>query len=367
MSLNSLRLALTDIIIITRRSFVCFGEHECSQRSAALVYYALFSMFPLLLLSVSLLGLLLDAGVPIAMDAQGVVFEAVEQTLPQATDMVKSILLATRKASGSTSLMSLLVLAWSASNMFGHARLALDVIWDTDAPLGIGGALLLRAKAMGMVIGTGFLLIIFTIINTSVDLVAQYAARLPWSDTLWPLALPLILACPTVLLFALLYRFLPRAPLDWGDVWPGAIVGGVGWELLKKGFVLYTATMGNWGAIYGSIASVIALSMWLYLSAQVILFGAEFAAAYSRLLRERNAVPFGQAHDAPLILAEEEVLVEAIETGPQTSLARGTAVGLVGAGAAGVLMLLGVAAAGWRLLTRRSAADEDESLPLTRS
>ncbi len=359
MSLYSLRLALIDIITITRRSFVNFGEHECTQRSAALAYYALFSIFPLLLLSVSLLGLLLDAGVPIAMDAQGVVFEAVEQTLPEATDMVESILLTTRKASGSTSLVSLIVLVLSASNLFGHIRLALNVIWDTDAPQGIGGALLLRVKAMGMVIATGFLLVIFTIINTSIDLVAQYAARLPWSDTLWPLALPLILTSTTVLLFALLYRFLPRAPLDWGDVWPGAIVGGVGWEVLKKGFVWYTATRANWGAIYGSIASVIALSLWLYLSAQVMLFGAEFAAAYSRLLRARNAVP--------LTLAEEEVLIEPIETREQASLARGTAVGLVGAGAAVVLMLLGVVAAGWRLLTRRSAADEAKSLPTTQS
>lgn len=288
MTLHSLRLALNDIIAISRRAFVNFGKHECAQRSAALVYYALFSMFPLLLISVSFLGFLLEAGVPVAMDAQTVVLKGVEQTLPQAKGMVENILLTTRRARGSTSLVGLVGLAWAASNLFGQARLALNLIWGVDSDRGIGGALRRRLNALGMVVGTGLLLLALTIVNTSLDLIAHYATQLPWSDTLWPLALPLIMAGGTVLLFALLYRFLPRAPLDWSDVWPGAIVGGIGWQVLKKIFVWYAATMANWGAIYGSIASVIALSLWLYLSAQVVLYGAEFSAAYSRLVRAKE-------------------------------------------------------------------------------
>jgi len=352
---NSLRLAMADIITITRRAFVNFGEHQCAQRSAALVYYALFSMFPLLLLSVSFLGFLLEAGVPIAIDAQTVVLQAVEQTLPQAKDMVESILMTTRKARGGTSLMGLIGLAWSASNMFGHARLALNAIWGVSADEGIGGALRRRLNSLGMVIGTGLLLMALTIVNTSLDLVAAYATRLPWSDTLWPLALPVLMASGTVLLFAMLYRFLPRAPLDWSDVWPGAIVGGIGWEVIKKGFVWYAGTMADWGAIYGSIASVIALSLWLYLSAQVLLYGAEFSAAYSRLIREREMPVEPEEPPAP-----DEALPD--ETKKRTSLARGTAVGLVGAGAAGGLLIVGLVASGWRLLTRRPAATKDKDM-----
>jgi membrane protein len=366
MTLNSLRLALGDIITITRRAFVNFGEHECGQRSAALVYYALFSMFPLLLLSISLLGFLLEAGVPVALDAQTVVFQAVEQTLPQARSMVESILLTTRRARGSTSLVGLVVLAWSASNLFGQARLALNVIWESESDSGLGGALRRRVNAMGMVVGTGLLLVVFTIVNTSLDLIAQFATRLPWSDTLWPLALPVILASTTVILFALLYRFLPRAPLAWADVWPGAIVGGVGWEVVKKGFVWYTRTMADWGAIYGSIASVIALSLWLYLSAQVILFGAEFAAAYSRLVRTRGAVARVPVKGEPSPEPPAPVEVVPDEVEERVSLARGTVVGLVGAGVAGGLALVGVVAAVWGLLTRRAADDGDEAASVTR-
>jgi membrane protein len=280
---------LADLLTITRRAFVGFGNHECTQRSAALAYYAMFSMFPLLLLLVSLLGFLLEAGVPLAMDAQTAVLQGLEQTLPQATDLVEGIIKTTRSARGGTGLVGLIVLAWSASNMFTHTRLALNAIWDTGLPQGLGDVLRLRLTALGMVAGTGLLLFVFTIANTSLDVIARFATRLPWSDTLWPLALPVILSSMTVLLFGLLYRFTPRTPLSWAQVWPGAIVGGVGWEVFKKVFVWYATSAANWQALYGPIAGVIALLLWLYLSAQVFLFGAEFAAAYSALMDEKRA------------------------------------------------------------------------------
>ena len=289
MTWHSLRLALADVVTITRRAFVSFGNHECAQRSAALAYYVAFSLFPLLLLIISLFGFLLDAGVPIAVDAQGAVLQVVEQALPQAKDLVEDIIIATRRTRGGTGLIGLIVLAWSASNMFIHARLALNAIWNAGLPQGLGGVLRLRLKALGMVIATGLLLIASTITNTIFDLFARYATRLPWSDTLWPLVLPLIMASVTVFLFTLLYRFLPRAPLAWSDVWPGAIVGGIGWEALKRVFFWYASSAANWEATYGPIVGVIGLLLWLYYSAQVFLFGAEFSAAYSRLRGEKRA------------------------------------------------------------------------------
>jgi membrane protein len=248
----------------------------------------------LLLLSISFLGFMLEAGVPIALDAQTIVLQAVEQALPQAEGLVKDILMQTRNIRGETGLVGLLVLAWSASNIFTHLRLSLNAIWETGLPQGLGGVLRLRLNALGMVIGTGILLIVFTLINTGLDLIARYATRLPWSNTLWPLALPLIMAGVTALLFALLYRFLPRTPLSWADVWPGAIVGSVGWDVLKRGFVWYATSVADWGTVYGPITGVIVLALWLYLSAQVLLFGAEFAAAYSRLINEKRVLPAEQ-------------------------------------------------------------------------
>jgi membrane protein len=361
MTLHSLRLALADIVTITRRAFANFGDHECTARSAALAYYALFSMFPLCLLIISLLGFLLASGVPIAVDAQEAVLQAVEQTLPGAKDMVQDIIRTTRRARGGTGLVGLIVLAWSASHVFTHARLALNAIWDTGLPQGLEGLLRLRLNALGMVIGIGLLLIVSTLANTSLDLVARYATRLPWSDTLWPLALSVMLSSVTVLLFALLYRFLPRAPLSWSDVWPGAIVGGVGWEVLKKVFVWYATSMADWGAIYGPIAGVIALALWLYLSAQVLLFGAEFAAAYSQLMDEkRAAVPVLTATETGVEPAEPPMPAGVFPGEGARGIARGTAAGLLGAGVAGGLVIVGLLSTGRRLLSRRTSAETGE-------
>lgn len=375
MTFHSLRLAFTDLGTITRRAFVGFGNHECAQRSAALAYYAMFSMFPLLLLSISFIGFLLEAGVPVAVDAQTAVLQGVEQTLPQAMNLVEGIITTTRRARGGTGLVGLIVLAWSASNIFTHARLALNAIWETGLPQGIGGVLRLRLNALGMVIGTGLLLIVSTVATTSLEVAAKYASRLPFSDTLWPLALPVILAGMTVLVFGFLYRFVPRAPLRWADVWPGAIVGGTSWEVLKKAFVWYATSAADWGAIYGPVAGVIALLLWLYLSAQVFLYGAEFAAAYSQLLREKHLPVPSPVETAPIIEQVQPSPGESFDQ-PETvyrtatvpplpgplplaekpkrlKLPLGSLAKLIGIGGVGALTFLGLLASAWRFLTRR--------------
>lgn len=371
MRLDSLRLAFADIVTLTQRAFVEFGKDEMAQRSAALAYYALFSLFPLLLLTISLLGFMLEAGVPLAMDAQTIVRQAIEQTLPQAKELVEQILVSTRRTRGGTGLVGLIVLAWSASNIFTHTRLALNAVWDTGQPQGLGGVLQLRLKAFGMAISTGLLLFMATLSDTIIQLIERYVTRLPWSDTLWLLGRPMLLASVTVILFGLLYRFLPRASLSWADVWPGAIVAGVGWEVLKRGFIWYTTSVANWAAIYGPITGVIGLLLWLYLSAQVLLFGAEFAAVYSRLLAEKQAAAFIQSAaptptepiEQPFDTVEAVLPPAEVSPGqevPRPDLARSTAVGLVGAGVAGGLAIVGLLATGRRLLTRRTAAETGE-------
>ena len=219
-----------------------------------------------------------------------------------------------------------------------------------------------------MVVGTGLLLFLFTLANTSLDLVALYATRLPWSDAWWPAVLPLSLFATTMLLFAALYRFVPRASLRWSQVWPGAIVGGIGWEAIKKGFVWYAASVANWGAMYGPIAGVIALLFWLYLSFQVLLLGAEFAAAYSQWLDERRAAAQVVAAVAAAVITRATSVQVPVTPGEPSDaphvqrergeLARGTAVGMVGAGAAGALVILGLLATGRRLLTQGRSDEE---------
>jgi len=257
------------------------------------------------------------------------------------------------------------VLAWSASNIFTQARLAFNAVWDTGLPHGLGGVLQLRLKALGMTVSTGLLLFIATLSDTILQFIARYVTRLPWSGTLWPLGRPLLVATTTVLIFTLLYRFLPRNPPRWADVWPGAIMAGVGWEVLKRGFVWYTTSVADWTAVYGPVTGVIGLLLWLYLSAQVLLFGAEFSAVYSRVTTEEPQpapIPVEPVEPPPGELEAVSVSVEVSrgEEAQRPGLARGTAAGLVGAGVAGGLAIVGLLAAGRRLLSRRTSSEADE-------
>jgi uncharacterized BrkB/YihY/UPF0761 family membrane protein len=259
----------------------------------------------------------------------------------------------------------LIILAWSASNIFTHLRLALNVVWNTGLPQGLSGALRLRLIALALAAATGLLLILFTLSDAILEIIARVVTRLPWSGTLWPLGRPVLIVALTVVLFALLYRFLPRAPLSLADVWPGAIVAAVGWELLKRGFVMYATSVADWTQLYGPIAGVIGLLLWLYLSAQVLLFGAEFSAAYSQLLADKGPAPTIPSQVVAVVARDQPLLREPDsrpvpnETSPgakvRAGLARGTAVGLVGAGIAGGLVIGGILATGRRLLTRRPA------------
>jgi membrane protein len=373
MTLKSLQLAIADIVSVTRRAFIEFGQDQMAQRSAALAYYAVFSIFPLLLLAISLIGFMLEFGVPVAMDAQTIVLDGVDQALPEAKELVQQIILTTRRTRGGIGLVGLIVLAWSASNVFTQIRLALNEVWDVGLPQGLGGLLRLRLRALGMAFSTGFLLFIATLSDTILELIARYVTRLPLSDLLWLLGRPVLLAGMTTVLFAVIYRFLPRATLSWADVWPGAIVAAVGWEMLKRGFVLYTTTVADWSAVYGSIGSVIGLLLWLYLAAQLLLFGAEFSAAYSRLLLE-NQFAVTEPNETVQVATEggyEEVATgkkaePSVESGfdqddkvVHVGLARGTAVGLIGAGAAAGVAIVGLLATGWRIVSRRSDTDDD--------
>jgi len=374
MTLESLRLALSDIVTISRRAFTQFGNHECAQRSAALAYYALFSLFPLLLLAISTIGFMLEAGVPVAVDAQSLVLQAAEQALPQATDLVEQIIVTTRQTRGGTGIIGLIVLVWSASHFFTHLRLSLNVIWDAGSPHGFIGVVRLRVIALAMALSTGLLLFLITISDAVLAIIARYVTLLPWSDTMWLLGKPLLITGLTAILFALIYRVLPRAPVRLVDVWPGAIVAAVGWELLKWGFVWYATSFADWTRLYGPITGVIGLLLWLYLSAQLLLFGAEFSAAYGQLLTQQYAKyvparppqilsnPVEPQPHTPVAPEQAEQEPPAPHThGP--SVARGTAVGLVGVGVASALTVLGLLATGRRLLFRRSTVETDSGTP----
>jgi membrane protein len=274
---------LKHVFNLTRTTFAKFSADGCGRIGAALAYYSFFSLFPLLLLLISILGYLLASGVPLLIDARTYVLDSVESTLPQARDLLARSIDAAERARGTTGFVGLLTLMWSASNVFTQLYQALNLIWGCSSGGTIWAAVRTKLTAFAMVLGISFLLLVAVIVDVALPVAARQLGFAPGWRLVWVRfgALSPVFMATTI--FALLYRYLPDTKVLWRDAWPGALLAGVAWEILRQGFIVYTTRYANYAAMYGAVGSTIALLSWIYLSAQVLLFGAEFSVVYGRL------------------------------------------------------------------------------------
>jgi membrane protein len=339
------------IVRVTQNAIQLFGNNHSNRMAAALAYYALFSLFPLLLVLLSIIGFLLDAGWPVALDVRSYLVQATSDLLPEVGDLVNGAIESVRQARGASGLIGVLGLVWSASSTFNHLHVALDQIWGINGSASLRLTVRRRAISIALVLGMFLLLIVAHGLKSVTYVLAALSNRVPGGPSIYQAlvwAFPFIVS---ILVFATLYRSFPSVPISWYDVWPGAVLAGIGFELLKLIFGLYAVEFANWTDVYGPIASVIALLTWLYLSFTVLLFGAAFSAAYSVELRTPlTRVSWATAESA------ESASAEAVASSAhdnerkgrrrRPSLTAGAVAGVVGALAAagvGVGLLVGSA------------------------
>jgi len=272
------------LLILAVRSIQEFGDDRCSHMAAAISYYALFSLFPLLIFMVSILGIFLQSG-SLQEDLIDRVLEFIPLTSDEGRDEVREAIGAVAGISIPLSMVGLLGLAWSASAMFGAIRTSLNIAWDIETSRHFVKQKLLD---LGMVAGVG-LFFLLSIGTTGLLRSTQEAS----SDILGPLssntaffwrAIPYLM--PAIFSFGafiVVYRFVPNAPTKIGDVWSGALIAAIFFEIIKNGFSFYLANFGRYDVVYGSLGAVVALLFWMYLSAVVLLLGAEVASEYPRV------------------------------------------------------------------------------------
>jgi membrane protein len=345
------RLSPREVVRVTQNAIQSFAHNHSNRMAAALAYYTLFSLFPLLLVLLSVIGFLLDAGWPMALDARTYLVQATTGLLPEVGDLVNGAIESVRQARGASGLIGILGLLWSASNTFNHLHVALDQIWGINGSASLRLTVRRRAMSIALVLGLVLLLIVAHGLKSVTYVLAALSDQVPGGSSIYQ---ALVWAFPfiaSIVAFATLYRAFPSVPISWYDVWPGAVLAGIGWELLKLLFGLYAVEFANWKAVYGPIASVIALLTWLYLSFTVLLFGAAFSAAYSVELR----TPVTQASPSVAELPQPTLVAETDrpesrngrrERRGRPSLTAGAVAGVVGALAAvgvGARLLIGSA------------------------
>lgn len=297
-ALGVLSMKLKVIFKLLKETFQEWQEDKASRLAAALAYYTVFSLTPLLILAIAIAGSIFGQEA-----ARGEIVGQIEGLV--GTEGAKAIQTAIDNAnqpdvSSVASLISVVVLLFSASGVFAQLQDALNTIWEVQPKPGVGvkGFIRKRLLSFSAVLGIGFLLMVSLIVSAILSGLSGYAQDLiPGTDWLWQILNLVISFGVLTLLFALIYRFLPDVKISWNDVWIGAMITAVLFSIGKEALGLYLGR-GSFGSTYGAAGSLVVILAWVYYSAQILFFGAEFTQVYARRYGSR-IVPDKHAQSVP--------------------------------------------------------------------
>jgi membrane protein len=277
-----------------RKTLAAWVGHDASSMGAALAFYTLFAIAPILIIAMGLADMLIGEDI-----ARAHVLQEMRALIGDTGAAAVRTLLASahyRQRSGFAAVLGILTLLVGATSVFGELQNALNRIWNTPArgkSEGWWQFLCTRALSFGLILGVGLLLLVSLIAS------AALAAFGSWLESFfpgWKLLLSLLdltsgFAIAT-LLFTMIFKYVPRAKIGWGDVWIGGLVTAC---LFTLGKVLIGAYLSRtaFASAYGAAGSLIVLLLWVYYSAQIFLLGAEFTCIFayqrgSRLTRRAS-------------------------------------------------------------------------------
>jgi len=272
---------------VLKETGTAWDDDNVTRLAASLAYYTLLSIAPLIILAVAVTGLAFGedaARQHIAGEISGVVGAG-------AAEAIESIAKNARApGTGVVSIaVGMVVLLFGASGVFGELQSALNTVWDV-APKpgrGIWGIVKDRFFSFTLVLGVAFLLLVSLVVSAALTWVGQvFAQSLPGGAVVWQVLNFCISLGVVTALFALMFKKLPDVQIRWRDVWVGAAVTAGLFTLGKFGLGIYLGSAGV-GSAYGAAGSIIALVIWVYYSAQVMLIGAEFTEVYARRFGSR--------------------------------------------------------------------------------
>jgi membrane protein len=257
-------------------------QDKCPQLGAALAYFTVFSLAPLVLVLLAVFGLIFGG----SDQARQKITEQLQYLIdPSGIKVIQDI--ATNASNPQAGILAttigVVIALFGASGVFGQLQEALNTIWGVKPKPGGGiwGFIRTRFLSFGMVGGVCFLLLVSLTIETLLKGLSAYLKNVMPGGDIVALALFLIFDLVViVLLFAMIFRYLPDAKIAWRDVWVGATLTAILFALGKFVLGLYLGS-GAAGSAYGAASSLITLLLWIYYAAQILLFGAEFTQVYA--------------------------------------------------------------------------------------
>jgi membrane protein len=276
------RFPFRKIYVVARDSIFAWLEHNASSLGAALAYYTLFSVAPILVIAVAIAGYVFGSQY-----AETHLLAQMQDLLGNAGATAVQGLLASAEHSekkGIAAAIGIVTLIIGATSVFGQLQDTLDFIWGTPKrATTVPWWRILRARLLsfGLIMGVGFLLMVSLIVSAGLAALGEWLnSFMQKSSVILPAVDVLISLSLTTLLFALIYKYVPKERVAWQDVWIGGFVTACLFTIGKSLIGLYIGR-SSLSSAYGAAGSIMVLLVWIYYSAQIFLLGAEFTHVFA--------------------------------------------------------------------------------------
>jgi membrane protein len=268
---------------VLRKAIVGFSETRAAQAAAAMAYYAVFSLFPLLLVLVAVTGFLVTDE-----RAHGEVVRVVTAAIPVSQDLVEGNVQRVLELRGPVGIVGLVGLLWSASGVFMVLAHNINSAWPNADPRST-----LERRLLGMAMAGVLLVLLLLSLTSSTVLGLLPRLQVPlaggisiYETALWGVFSRVMPWLFTLLLFLALYRWVPNTGVKWKAAGLGAALAAIAWEISKNLFAWYVGSgFVSYQLVYGSLGTVVALMLWIYLSGWIALFGAHLTSAIGAALK----------------------------------------------------------------------------------
>ncbi|MBY0371358.1 YihY/virulence factor BrkB family protein [bacterium] len=277
-----MKLGLKAAGSVVKETALQWNADQCLRLSAALAYYTVFSLAPLLLIATAIAGFVLgeeavkgelSKQLSVLLGKQGA--DAINTLVANANKPVRGIV---------ATVTGIAALLLGATGVFAELKSSLNLIWEARPKLSSGIRAFIRDRLLSfaMVASISFLLLVSLLVNTAISIASTFFGG---QFEIPPLVLQtlytLLSFVLTAFLFALIFKFLPEVDIEWRDVWVGALITAL---LFTIGRVLIGVYLGSSSLLsaFGASASIVLIMVWAYYSAAIVFFGAEFTEVYSR-------------------------------------------------------------------------------------
>lgn len=268
--------------VLSWRVFKELGDDDATHLAAGVAYYAMFGLFPLILAILAIGGVLLNTT-----EQQEDFVNFVTDNLPGSKGFVEDNLREVIRFRSALGIAAIAGLLWSASAGMGAVARGVNRAWDVhrNRPFYVAKPLQIM-----MALAVGVLFLLSTFLTSAIEVITDPRRNwsLPGQDILLDmgianLALRIAPLLINMAIFLLLYYFAPNCKTYWRYVWPGALVAAILFEIAKGIFIWYLDNLATYDQVYGSVTSVMSLLLWMWVSALILILGAEISSEYGRM------------------------------------------------------------------------------------